>query len=169
MTRFTIVPARSELTAVANSSVHPIHGEGRPLTGWVDAEVKDGVVDVSQPAGAYIELEVSALRADNPLVNREIQRRLDVRRYPTVRAEINEVTELARGRYGVRGKLTLHGTTNEVSGEAVLAVGEDDVMTVDGELTFDIRDFGLEPPKLLGLRVHPDIAVRVRVTAAPDK
>lgn len=168
MTRFLVTPERSKLTAVANSSVHPIHGEGCRLSGWVDAVAREGVIDTAQAVSAYIELQTAALTADNPLVNREIQRRLDARRYPTVRAEINEVTELANGRYGVRGKLTLHGVTEEVSGEAAVAVGADGVMTVDGELTLDIREFGLEPPKVLGLRVYPEVAVRLTVTAAPD-
>ncbi len=168
MTRFTITPGRSELTAVANSSVHPIHGEGRPLSGWVEAVVKGDAVDATQPASAHLELEVKSLRADNPLVNREIQRRLDVRRYPTVRADIDELTALGNGRYGVRGKLSLHGVTQEVSGEAVVTVGPDGVMSVDGGLTLDIRDFGLNPPKVLGLRVYPEVEVRLTVVAAPD-
>ncbi len=168
MTRFTITPGRSELTAVANSSVHPIHGEGKPLSGWIEAVVTDGVVDVSQPASAHLELEVTSLRADNALVNREIQRRLDPRRYPTVRADIDELTEVGNGRYGVHGKLSLHGVTQEVSGEAAVAVGPDGVMKVDGELTLDIREYGLEPPKVLGLRVYPEVDVRLTVVATPD-
>lgn len=168
MTRFTITPGRSELTAVANSSVHPIHGEGKPLSGWVEAVVNDGAVDVSRPASAHLELEVTSLRADNPLVNREIQRRLDPRRYPTVRADIDELSELGNGRYGVRGKLSLHGITQEVSGEAAIVVGPDGVMKVDGELTLDIREYGLEPPKVLGLRVYPEVDVRLKVVATPD-
>jgi hypothetical protein len=36
---------------------------------------------------------------------------------------------------------------------------------VEGEQVFDVRAFNLEPPKILLLRVHPDVTVRVRVVA----
>lgn len=169
MARFTIVALRSSLSAEARSSVHPIHGEARQLTGWVDAVVANGVVDAQQPASAALELETAKLRADNPLVNREIQRRLGSRRYPTIKAEINEVTDTASpGRYGVRGKLTLNGITQEVAGVAIAEVDADGVMTVDGDLTLDMREFGLVPPRILGIRVYPEVAVRLRVVATPD-
>ncbi|MCW2633522.1 MAG: YceI-like domain, partial [Pseudonocardia sp.] len=93
---------------------------------------------------------------------------LDARRYPSVRADIDELAKLDSGRYSVRGKLSLHGITQEVSGEAAIAVGPDGVMKVDGELTLDIREYGLEPPKVLGLRVYPEVDVRLTVIATPD-
>lgn len=168
MTRYAIVPARSSLSALARSNVHPIHGEARELTGWVEAIVADGAVDAGQPASAYVEFPIDNLQADNALVNREIQRRLGSRRYPTVRAEINEVSAGEAGRVGVRGKLSLAGTTQEVSGTAAVEVGTDGTMTVDGELTLDLRDFGLDPPKMLGLRVYPDVTVRLTVHAVAE-
>jgi len=169
VTRFAIDPHRSVLSAVARSSVYPILGEGRHLTGWVDAVVTDGVVDTLQPASAAFELDTLALQADNPLVNREIQRRLGSRRYPTIKAQIDEVTDSAPGRYGIRGKLTLHGITQEVAGGATAQVDGADVITVDGELTIDMREFGLDPPTILGLRVYPEVAVRLRVVAVPEQ
>lgn len=167
MTRYSIVPERSELAAVANSSVHPIHGSARRLAGWIEATVVDGVVDTTQPASAQLELETTALQADNVLVNREIQRRLDARRYPTVLADVHQVTGPTGGQYGVSGKLTLRHVTHEVSGSAKVQM-HDGQMQVDGELTLDLRDFQLDPPKLLGLRVYPQVAVTVRIIATPE-
>lgn len=167
MTRYAITPARSSMSAEARSSVHPIHGEARELTGWIDAIVTDGVVDVEQPARAYVEFPTDTLKADNALINREIQRRLGSRRYPTVKAEINEVAAAEQGRIRVRGKLSLAGATQEVSGTAAVDLGSDGAMAIDGELTLDLRDFGLDPPKMLGLRVYPDVAVRLTVYAVP--
>jgi hypothetical protein len=36
---------------------------------------------------------------------------------------------------------------------------------LEGESTFDVRDFGMEPPKILMLRVHPEVNVRVQIFA----
>ena len=38
-------------------------------------------------------------------------------------------------------------------------------MRLEGQSTFDIRDFGMEPPKILMLRVEPDVVVRIEVIA----
>lgn len=168
MTRYSIVPGRSELAAVANSSVHPIHGSAQRLAGWIEATVVDGVVDTTQPASAQLELATTALQADNVLVNREIQRRLDARRYPTVVADVHQVTGPTGGQYGVSGKLALRHVTHEVSGTAAVQLHDDGAIQVDGELTLDLRDFQLDPPKLLGLRVYPQVAVTVRIIATPE-
>jgi polyisoprenoid-binding protein YceI len=168
MTRYSIVPERSELAAVANSSVHPIHGSASRLEGWIEANVVDGVVDTELPASAQIELQTTALQADNVLVNREIQRRLDARRFPVVRADVTQVTGPSGGRYNVSGKLSLRHVTHEVSGTAVMQPQPDGAIQVEGELSLDLRDFQLDPPKMLGLRVYPEVAVTVRITAQPD-
>ncbi len=164
MTRFEIVPERSELTAEARSSLHPIHGECRGVSGWIDAVVTDGVVDALEPVNAHLELETGQLKADNPLIQREIQRRLDAQRFPTIRADVQQATG-GPDRYQVKGMLSLHGVTEAVAGQAKVRV-DGDTMTVDGELTLDIRAFRLDPPKLFGLRVYPDVAVRLRVHAS---
>lgn len=168
MTRFQIVPQSSELTAQARSTVHPVNGQARRLSGWIEAEVTDGRVDVTQPAGDHLELEVDALRAENALVHKEIQRRIGGRRYPVIRADVQQVSALPGGRYGVKGELSLNGVTRPVAGEGAVDIGAAGAMQVDGEPTLDIRDFGLDPPKLLGLRVYPEVAVRLRVLATPD-
>lgn len=169
MTRFSILPQRSELSAAAQSSVHPIHGNVRGLSGWIDAVVSDGRVDAGHPAKAHVELDTDAIKADNMLVNKEMQRRLNARRYPVIRADVGEIREGSDGRFAVRGELTLMGATREVAGEASATVDPDGALTVEGELTLDMRDFGLDPPKMLGLRVYPEVAVRLRVVATPDE
>jgi polyisoprenoid-binding protein YceI len=169
MTHYRIVSDRSKLSSEAKSSVHPIHAHSRGVSGWVDAEVKDGVLDTAQPASARIEMSTESLRADNPLVNREIQKRLDARRYPTVVAEIQQVTEGAGDRYQVSGQLTLRQTTGPVTGWAVLVSDNDDTLEVSGEITLDVRDFQLEPPKLLGMKVHPEVTVTIQISATTER
>ena len=34
-----------------------------------------------------------------------------------------------------------------------------------GESTFDVRDFGMEPPRILMLKVQPDVVVAVEIIA----
>jgi hypothetical protein len=33
---------------------------------------------------------------------------------------------------------------------------------IQGEINLDVRDFKVEPPKLLALKVHPDVKAKLR-------
>ena len=46
-----------------------------------------------------------------------------------------------------------------------LRVLDDGNFEVEGEKVFDIRDFGLTPPRILMLKVYPDVKVRGRIVA----
>ena len=61
--------------------------------------------------------------------------------------------------YGERGR------ARRYEGKLSLALAGEN-LTIDGELTVDIRDFGLRPPKLLILRVDPIVKVRLHLVAA---
>ena len=132
--------------------------------GYIDAEVRDGRLDVAAPVAAHIELEVERLKTGNSLYDYELERRLEVRRYPLIRGDVREV-RLDGNTFHVRGDLSFHGKTCAVEGDVTVKVVDETTIVVEGEKVFDIRDFGLEPPKILMLRVYPDVRVRARVVA----
>ena len=45
---------------------------------------------------------------------------------------------------------------------------DDGTLQLDGSSTFDIRDFGMEPPRILMLKVHPEVTVRVAIVATRE-
>ncbi|RCG28308.1 YceI family protein [Sphaerisporangium album] len=164
--RYVISPARSKIGFEASSSVHPIHGEADGVSGFVDAAVVGGRVDLSAEPRMRVELPAERLRSGNPLYDGELRRRIDVRAYPRVTGEATEVEELTgTGRYRVQGDLTFHGVTRPVEGEITVSAPDDRTLLIEGEQIFDVRDFGLQPPKMLMLRVHPQVRVRVRIVA----
>jgi hypothetical protein len=38
-------------------------------------------------------------------------------------------------------------------------------LTIDGEQVIDMRDFGIDPPRLIILTVDPEVTVRVHIAA----
>ena len=44
----------------------------------------------------------------------------------------------------------------------------DGTICLEGEHTFDLRDFAFEPPRILMLRVYPEVTVKVRVVARAE-
>lgn len=169
MTRFRIDPTRSRVWTESRSSVHPIHGEADGLEGEMDVQLLDGRLDLSVPPRIRLELDVERLKSGNSLYDGEMLRRIAARRFPTIVGEVTEMRELdSSDRYRVAGELKFHGVTRRQEGEVTVEVSNDRTLVVEGERTFDVRDFEVEPPKLLMLRVHPDVSVRVHVVAEAE-
>jgi polyisoprenoid-binding protein YceI len=161
------VPERSWVAIRARSSLHPIESRTDGLEGFLDLDIVDGGhVNLQAPTKGKLSLEVVRLSSGNPLEDRELRRRIDARRFPTIDGELTEMRETEMpGRYRVRGDLTFRGVTRSFEDEMVLSADHDDVVELEGEATFDIRHFGLDPPRVLMLKVEPEVRVTAHVTA----
>ncbi len=82
MTRYSLT---GSLVVTARSTLHDVRASATALTGWPDAAATADEVDVS---AAHLNLPVAALTWANPLLTREIGRRLDARRHPWADAEV---------------------------------------------------------------------------------
>lgn len=170
MPRFRIVPERSRVWLEASSSVHPIHGEATGLSGSIDIQF-DGAagLDLSSSPEIKVELPVAQLKSGNRLEDAEMMRRIDARRYPTIRGVVKDMkSQGVDGRYAVTGDLSFHGVTQTVEGEITVSRPADGTLVIEGEQQFDIRDFNVSPPKILILKVHPEVKVRIRVEAVGE-
>ena len=114
-------------------------------------------------------LMVERLSSGNRLEDRELRRRIDTRRYPTIEGRLTEMRPSGRdGRYVVRGDLTLRGVTHSYQDEMTISEVDDRTLRLEGQSTFDIRDFGMEPPRILMLKVDPEVAVKVALVATKE-
>jgi polyisoprenoid-binding protein YceI len=163
MARFRVVPDESRLWAEARSSLHPIHVETAGLTGTIEADVSDGKATLRAPF--RVEIDAERLRSGNGLVDGELQRRLETRKFPRVIAAVREVTARDAQRLTLRGELTLHGVSQTTDAEVSVRVVDDDTLEIEGEKVIDMQDYGLTPPKLLMFRVFPEVKVRARLRA----
>lgn len=166
MARFVIVPERSRVTATAKSNVHPIRVRANYVTGTVEADIVDGAVHSTPPPTVTITVELDDLHAENSMYDSELKRRIDAQRYPTITGTLTELED-SGGKYTARGDLTLHGKTSTVDGTATLRV-TDHGLEASGELDVDIRDFGLTPPRVLMLRVYPEVHVEIELFTEPE-
>jgi polyisoprenoid-binding protein YceI len=179
VTRYTVDTDRSEVTVYASSSLHGITGHADGLRGWVD-------LDDTAIVGARIELDAERLAWGNPVLDRETRRRIDAARHPTIvgtmtgvdSSEIPSAEPIPPPRWNaqpplrslsvptqLRGTIAFHGVEQEVSGVVTITDADADELVIEGEQTFDVRDWDLEPPRLLMLKVNPDIRVAIRVRA----
>lgn len=145
----------------ATSSLHPIRAETTGLKGYLDAEIVDGRIADGAPVTGRVEIDADRLKTGNGLYDHELERRLEVRKYPVIRGTVRAVQPLGDGtRYRVSGELEFHGVTRPVEGEITLRPVDDHTLEIEGERSFDLREHGLEPPRLFMLKVHPDVRVR---------
>lgn len=167
MARFQIVPERSRVWIDARSSVHPIHSTTDGLEGYIDLGTgPDGEIDLAATPAGKLSLPVARLRSGNRLEDRELQKRIDARRFPTIDGLLTEMTRADRnGRYRVAGDLAFRGVVRRYEDDMTVAVVDGRTLRLAGGHTFDVRDFGMEPPRILMLRVEPDVTVRVDIVA----
>jgi polyisoprenoid-binding protein YceI len=70
-----------------------------------------------------------------------------------------------KGSYVTEGDITFRGVTQRVSDEVALSTPDDGTVVFEGQHVFNLPDFGMEPPKIMMLKVYPDVAIRVRIVA----
>jgi polyisoprenoid-binding protein YceI len=153
----------------ARSNVHPIRTETAGLEGWLELDVGDGAINVDQPLLGHLEFAVHNLKSGNALEDRELQRRIDARRYPTIAGDLKSMKQTDEpSRYIVGGDLTFRGTSRAYEDEMTVELENDRTVSMSGESVFDIRDFGMEPPRILMLKVQPEVTVRVEIVAEKE-
>ena len=167
MARHRILPDRSEVLIDATSNVHPIHNRARGIEGFVDLVLRgDGSVDLAARAAAELVLAVDRLSGGNPLETRELRRRIDARRFPVITGRLDELAETtAAGAYRARGDVTFRGITRAAEDEIRVTSLGGGALRIEGAHEFDVRDFGMEPPRILMLRVDPVVRVQVDLVA----
>jgi YceI-like domain len=149
----------------ARSTLHPIGAETAGLEGWFEAELSgDGRVSLSAPPRAQLCLRVDLLSSGNAFYDSEMRRRVEARKFPVITGDLTTMQEVGvDDRYVVTGDLTFRGVTRSYTDEMTLSSPEGRTLRLEGARVFDIRDFGVQPPRLLGLRVYPDVAVKILI------
>ncbi len=169
MTRFTIDPERSTATIEGRSSLHPIHSRATGLTGVLDCTFDEhGTIDLSRPVAGSVRFPVDRLQSSSPLETRELRRRIDARRHPTIDGEITAIEAAAApGDYRSTGTVTFRGIARTYTSALTITL-VDGLVHLSGRASFDVRDHGMEPPRILMLRVEPMVEVTIDVVATPD-
>lgn len=164
LARYDIVPERSQLWAEARSSLHPIRVQTSGFRGYVEVSTAGGQPSLGVPT--RVEIEAQRLKSGHGLLDGELQRRLEVRRYPQVSGDVKSATALGEGgRFRLLGELTLHGVARMIETDVSVRAVDPKTIEIEGQQVIDMRDYDLTPPKILMLRVYPEVRVRARLVA----
>ncbi len=162
--RYEIDASRSSVAIVATSSVHDIHADAPAPSGWIELSGTPGRFGPKTTVSGRIEVAAGELSADNPLVEREMKRRIDARRYSVISGEATRVESAGGDEIALSGEITFLGRALEVEG-TVTVTADGEGLRVTGSQVLDVRAWGLKPPKLLMLKVHPEVTVTIDLVA----
>jgi polyisoprenoid-binding protein YceI len=168
--RYVISPERSHVWIDAKSNVHPIHSSTGGLEGFVELSfASGGGVDMNATSTAELSLAVSLLSSGNRLEDRELQKRIDARKFPTITGVLGSIEPSeATGTYRVGGDITFRGISLHHEDLMQITSVDDDTIQLDGHSHFDIREYGMDPPRMLMLRVEPEVDIRVEIFAVKE-
>lgn len=165
MTGYSIVSQRSRVAVEVQSTLQRLELVSSELTGAIEAEFLDGKL-VSAGVTASLSVPLASFASGNWLIDRDVRAMFEARKFPEIAGEVSEVkTADGAGNYWIRGTLRLHGVGREVSGHAGIVEMSDHHAVFEGAMTLDYTQFNLAPPKLLMLRVEPEVVIRGRVYA----
>lgn len=169
MTLFRLLPD-SRLFIDAKSSLHPIHSEATGLSGEAEVEIVDGRIELDASTRGKLELPVERIRSGNTMQDTEMIRRVDARRFPKIVAELRKATAAPQpDRYRLTADLTFHGVTRRLELEATASLENAEEgnggmrAVVECQFTLDVRAYDVTPPSFLGLKVFPEVKIRVRL------
>jgi polyisoprenoid-binding protein YceI len=168
LTRFRIDPERSWVVVEGESSVHSIQGRATGVEGTIEVAFARGHPVLTTAPRAHVELGIDRIGSGNPLQDAEMRRRVDARRHPTIVGDLDRVEASGDGTYRVWGDLTFHGSTRRVEAEVRVDVHAQRTLVAEWHQVIDIREFDVNPPRILMLRVHPEVRVTVHLEAESE-
>lgn len=165
--RFDLDPDRSQVWIDGSSSVHPIRATASGLEGGLALDLVQAGPAARPRLEGQVRIAVDRLRSGNPLVDAETRRRIDARRHPEIVGIVRSSAREATDVLVLEGEIAFRGVVQPVSGRLhVERLGDE--LHVWGEQRFDVRAWGLQPPKVALVRVHPEITVRLDAWAVPS-
>ena len=167
MARYDIDPARSTVWIEARSSLHPINSSTTGLEGFLEIELgHEGTVDLTSPPTGRLSLAVERLSSGNRMEDREMQRRIDARRFPCIEGELGTMAhDGSADMYKVSGDISFRGVSRRHEDLMRITSVDGHTVRLEGSSRFDVRDYGMQPPKILMLKVEPEVTVRVEIIA----
>ena len=166
--RFSLDAAESYLDVEGRSSLHPVKAKGTNLRGYIDAQWNDTQLVLDPAPRMHLEIPVESISSGNGLEDRQMRQLVGSRSFPNIVANLTQLSALdgKADTYAVTGAISLRGTTKNADGVITLK-RDGDRLVVDGEKSVDMRDFDIQPPRILMLQVYPELTIRMHLVGVP--
>ncbi len=165
-TVFDVQPGRSAVLVKARSNVGPISFATSQVRGVISAEVEGKAIDLDAPVTAELTVSLRELTSGNSLYDTELKRRIDARRHPEAVLRLEQVAQAAAtNQFELTGTIEFHAVLRPMRGLISVERLERDMMVIRGQQALDIREFDLDVPTTLALKIYPEVSVEMHVEA----
>ncbi|PLY10698.1 MAG: YceI family protein [Arcobacter sp.] len=130
-----------------------------PQTKDIIAIVQRG--DNIESISGVFSINSSTLVSDNKDRDKNMYELLKSSITPTISFNITSITKV-EDKYKITGNLTLNSVTKEIS--SLSTIKEADGLAMNGDFSFLLTDFGLEPPTMFFLTVRDQIDIKYNFT-----
>lgn len=163
---FAVLREKSQVEFISGTQLGEFRGDTRQVTGEM-------AVDPQGAAKVHLTIstDLRTLKTDNALRDQHMRDTLlEVGRFPRATFTASEFrpapgAKMEGGEGTLSGTLTLHGIERPVSLPIRYAVNGT-TLQGEGTLLVKLTDFGMTPPRLLGLKVRDQVTVEIRLVAA---
>ena len=169
----TGAPTAGAKAYVINSENSKVEFTGSKVTGKHDGGFKQvqGEVHTSgnTVSHAKVTIDTTSLYSDNDRLTGHLKSPdfFDVAKYPTAVFETTSISGTGDNA-SVKGNLTLHGVTKEISFPAKIEV-KDDAVTVKAEFSINRQDFGIKYAGKPDDLIRDGVVLRLDVKATPKQ
>lgn len=165
LTRYEVDGERSTVLVAARSSMGAMVFQTQGLRGHVDAVVDQGIVSTEGGPTAEVEIDVRTLYSGNDLYDAELMRRIDARRFPTCHLRLVRASSLTVTRLSIEGEMEFHGVSRPAEGIVDVESASEERLVVTGAKELDIRDFDVPAPRVLMMKIYPEVQVQLFLEA----
>jgi YceI-like domain len=146
------------------SNLHPVDVKTTGLYGYIEAQLNgDGGLDPQGSHRAQMAFWVENLESGNDLRDVEMLRRMEAKAHPSIEWVVKKVV-VQDGHCRASCEVTVCGRTRPFEGRFKMSFAGARI-TVEGDHVFDMRDFGITPPRFFWLWIEPHVKVGVRIVA----
>lgn len=171
-----IILAWSNLAFSQEYSTENAHAEvkgqapGKPYTGVSD-QLK-GTYN-TQSGEVEFTLTLETLKTDKKLRDKHMYDALETSEHPeaTFKGKVDQSfdpKQEGEQKISLKGTFTIHGESQELEIPGTLTVKGDDIKFT-ANWSINITDYGIEPPKVLSIKVEPEHTLSVSGSLSPQK
>lgn len=147
--QFNLNNSKSDMTILGTSSLHDWHEVVEEHSGSIELTA-EGEMEISK---LNISIVAESIKSDKSAMDKNTYKALKTEKYKTITFKMidsKKVTSLGNSVYQVTisGKLCITGVTKTIDLTFKMKV-DSGVVTLKGEESFNMTDYGIEPPKAL--------------------
>lgn len=162
---FNLNNAKSSMSIFGTSSLHDWEEKVEEQSGKIELNT-DGEVNITS---LNVSILAESIKSGKSAMDKNTYKALDTKNHKNITFKMNQskkMMDLGNSEYQVTvsGKLSVSGVTKTVDLSLKMKVAQNTV-TLEGEKTIDMKDFGIEPPKaLLGtITTGKDVTIKFKL------